>query len=141
MNRFSLQCLCRGKRKDNEEWIEGYYIADPFAGDKSKTYICLYSEISQKSELYEVYPKSVGRIAVVPDQDREALFEGDIIDGKIRVCYFNHFVIAFDESSSSFVVTNGRSKYNLSKDFEYTVVGNAFDLMREKEKENGYKKI
>ena len=137
MNRFSLQCLCRGKRKDNEEWIEGYYITDPFKGESAKTYIGFCGEMGQKMELHEVYPKSVGRIVIIPDQEREALFEGDIINGRVRICYFNNFVVAYDEGSSSFVITNGTSKYNISKDFEYTVVGNLFDYTKDKERNYG----
>lgn len=140
MDCLPLECLCRGKRMDNEEWIEGYYMfkhnTNLNGPDNSKSFICVYRIIDRdRYEFiqYEVYPKSVGRIAMTPDLKRKAIFEGDIVNCKARSCCFERHIVVFDEGTSSFVITNGKTKHSMSKNFQYTVLGNIFDLYQKGE--------
>ena len=78
-NRF----LVRGKRKDNGEWVEGYYLSQ-------NNVIISYFEKGEydpdedltncKCVVHRVLPKTVGGCTGLTDKNKKLMFEGDIID-------------------------------------------------------------
>lgn len=118
--------LFHGKRKDNGEWVEGYYCA--FNGVSHRIYTG-YAETDCGEfypDYYEVIPETVGQYTELPDKNGRPIFEGNIIrDTETsevgKICFDTdtaRFVIEFEKMIVDF------SDYN-NGDIE--VIGNIYD--------------
>ena len=100
------EILFRGKRVDNEEWVEGIYYPVKYSGFSIPGgidyYIITCFSGGGKSQI-QVIPETVGQFTGLTDKNGVKIFEGDIVREK----YFNDFYIGkvvFNKKTAGFEV-------------------------------------
>lgn len=80
--------IFRGKRKDNGEWVEGYYVC--LNADRHFIYTG-YAETdcgTYYPDCHEVIPKTVGQCTGLKDKNGKLIFEGAIVKDKQSGAYY-----------------------------------------------------
>lgn len=111
------EILFRGKRTDNGEWVEGFYVRATNHWHKFGVHDDWlitrsfanggYFNVAQR---YAVDPSTVGQFTGLFDKNGSRVFEGDVV----RVFYdFNKYiyVVVWDQEEFDFKATNGEENY------------------------------
>ena len=119
--------LYRAKRRDNGEWVEGYYAY-------MKQYHYIMPNGSYDS-WYEIYPETISQCTGFYDDDGKGIFEGDIVGfidcTSTESGYSEHYCrgqVVWDEETGSFQVTERLSAESYEVlDRGCKDIGNIFD--------------
>ena len=128
------EILFRGKRKDNDEWVEGYYARKGVDKDTFKHFICVmtfnvngntYSSMFYLTDI-EVIPETVGQYTGLKDKNGKKIFEHDIV--RIAVCgTYDNYVISYDKENARFVVGDTGFTFWSYISTKIEVIGNIHD--------------
>ena len=119
------EILFRGKRIDNGEWVEGWYLPpverDGYIFGTTIAYIC-----EGYLDDVEVDPSTVGQYTGLTDKNGKRIFEGDIVQAHFRTNHSKQiFRVTFDDGM--FIFNNGYVKLPVRGIYRIKVIGNVHD--------------
>lgn len=122
--------LFRGKRKDNGEWVEGFYCKYPHQFSSFLEPHIFVSSFNAEKETgsctaYPVIPETVGQYTGSIDKNRTKIFEGDIVRAITHLTDIYVGAVTFE--NGAFWYKNW-SWFKFQFKFEKTeIIGNIYD--------------
>ena len=109
---MSREILFRGKRTDNDKWLES---------------VCPLGTLDTGAIINGVYPDTVCQYTGLKDCNGKMIFEGDIVDMLRENVEVG--VIEWDESTARFIVSAGTFCVNFDNYYStaFEVIGNIYD--------------
>lgn len=78
--------VCRAKRIDNDEWVEGYYVFDE-CDLLVKNLRTIVRGVAEHINAHPVKRETIGRAVCRNDKNGTSIFEGDIVKGYGVISY------------------------------------------------------
>ena len=134
---MSREILFRGKRTDNGEWVEGYFIKTKLGKDTSPSDVVFVPWKENRNEEWgwiKVDPDTLCQYTGLTDKNGKKIWENDIIktsrygkdDGKgSNFAGFDIFSVQWDDEG--FALYSKWRRFNLRDNNGYEVIGNIFD--------------
>jgi len=126
--------MYRGKRKDNGEWVYGWYVKDwdgrSYIITKFGPYITGCSDCgAHDQDIYEVDPETVGQSIGRKDMHGTEVYDGDILEEHYTSLEISRYKVEWDQESAMWVFNDGKDRvFAEDIDFSLTeVLGNKWD--------------
>lgn len=133
-----MEILHKAKRKDNREWIEGYFCRYQPCASKPEYLYGIVPSYASALYMVEVDPETVCAYTGSEDNNGKKIWENDIVDGhEKRGAAFYRSVVIWNEVKARFDVRTMGCDFPMTLDecdndisiggLDYRVIGNIFD--------------
>ena len=119
------EILFKAKRKDNGEWVEGYY-QKRFDLDGSEQHLIFWSKSYTVWEYAEIDPDTICQYTGLTDKNGNKIWENDIVELPDENVYFK---CEWEKDTARFVLNGDRFTVDFDdyREYEVEVIGNIFD--------------
>lgn len=123
------EILFKAKRKDNGEWVEGYY-QKRFDLDGSEQHLIFWSKSYTVWEYAEINPDTICQYTGLTDKNGKRIWENDIVEERHRGVITMRYHVLWDFKETSWMFeTKSSARYGIYaiNQRKFEVVGNIFD--------------